>query len=205
MKISWIHEHTELAGASLEKKIEIFHAKVWGWAIHVAELLANGGKSHDKVGDATAVPDVGPIPGNGFAVLQILLSYFEMIGIYKEGVENPIGRSGELFKKGFADVFPEIASIPPATAEVFLNKLYKAARCGLYHKLGTGEGFGITGDMTPVITMSADGKEIVLNPHTLPACLNNHLRSFCDRLSDPANAQLRANFEKCFDLDNPKP
>jgi hypothetical protein len=205
MKISWIHEHTELAGASLEKKIEIFHAKVWGWTIHIAELVANGGKSHAKTGDAAAAPDVTAVPASGFAVLQILLSYFEMIGIYVEGVENPKNRSRELFKKGFANVFPQISSMPADIAETFLNTLYETARCGLYHKLGTGVGFAITGEMDPVIAVSADGKEIILNPHTLPSCLGVHLREYCDKLRDAANTQLREGFEKCFDRDNPKP
>lgn len=205
MKISWIHEHTELVGASLEKKIEIFYAKVWGWTIHVAELVANGGKSHAKTFDAAAAPDVTAVPDSGFAVMQILLSYFETIGIYIEGETNPRGRSAELFERGVLEAFPQMSTFAYAPTKSFLKTLYKAARCGLYHKTATGKGVAL-GDLgNTIIKVAPTGEEIILNPHKLPAHLNQHLHNYCERLRDTGNEQLRKNFEKCFDRDNPKP
>ena len=204
MKISWKHEHTELEGASLEKKIEIFHAKIWGWTIHVAELVANGGRSHAKTGDAAADPDVTAVPDSGFAVMQILLSYFETIGIYVEGETNPRGRSAELFELGVLEAFPEVSFFAYAPTKSFLKTLYKAARCGLYHKSATGEGIALKDLGSTVIALSQDGLNIILNPHRLPSHLNQHLEKYCESLKDVANHQLRKNFEKCFDRDNRK-
>jgi hypothetical protein len=205
MKISWMHEHTELAGASLEKKIEIFHAKVWGWTIHIAELVANGGKSHGKVTEAAAAADVTRVPESGFAVMQILLSYFETIGIYVEGETNPRGRSAELFEHGVLEVFPQLNSYPYSPTKAFLKTLYRGGRCGLYHRTATGKGVALADLGNKVIEVWANGEQIVLNPHKLPAHLNQHLHSYCDRLKDAGNEQLRKNFEKCFDRDNPNP
>ena len=115
MRISWRHEHTELdAKSPIEKKIEIFQARVWGSRLHVADLAINGGRNHENTAD------VQPLPHSGFAVLQILLSYFEMIARYETG-NNGKDDSRELFVKGVQSVFPEVSTMPYAATRTFLN------------------------------------------------------------------------------------
>ena len=42
-----------------------------------------------------------------FATLKVVTSYFEMIAKYRDGFNQP-GQSGEYFKKGLTQVFPEV-------------------------------------------------------------------------------------------------
>lgn len=198
MRITWKHEHTELIGADFDKKVEIFYEKIWGWTLHVAELTINGGRNHEDTEDAS------PVPHSGFAVLQILFSYFEMIGRY---VEGNLGKdqSKEFFTKGLRYVFPQIDSFPYRPTKTFIDILYAGGRCGLYHMSMTGKGIAISGNPPSAIAYSPEGTEIIINPHRLPAELNLNLKKYCNDLRNPANNGLRDNFQKRFDRDNPKP
>src|SRR5689334_13563288 len=125
IKITWKHEASELNGSSpIEKKIEIFRESVWGSQLHIAELAINGGKSHDQT------EDVKPLPHSDFAVLYILLSYFEMIARYEKGDISEKESRGA-FIDGVQLVFPEVCEWPYAPTRTFLDKLYKDLRCGL--------------------------------------------------------------------------
>ena len=194
MKISWKHEHTELdANSSIEKKIEVFRERVWGWQLHVADLAINGGKNHDETAD------VQSLPHSGFTVLQILLSYFEMIARYETG-NNGKDDSRELFVRGIQSVFPVVSTLPYAATRTFLNQFYSNARCGLYHMSMTGSGISIAPTGTP-IAFADNPPHIVIDPHELAPAMKTHFAAYISRLNDPAEAELRKNFEKRFNHD----
>lgn len=71
MQVSRKHNDADLAWPlKIEDKINIFYEQVWGWQLHVADLIANGKCPIDGEAGVQSIPD------SGFAVLQICLSYF---------------------------------------------------------------------------------------------------------------------------------
>ncbi len=198
MKITWKHTEADLVGADIAKKIDIFFEKIWGWNLYPADLIIRGGLKHDKTGDVAAIPE------SGFACLQVVLSYFEMIGRYVEG-DLSTGQSKELFIRGFRFVFPEVDAMPYHATQQFLSTLYAGGRCGLYHMSMTGQGIAISGDPAlAVVSYDPADKQIIINPIKLPAVLIGNLKSYCERLRDTAEVNLRGNFEKRFDKGNHK-
>jgi hypothetical protein len=44
MQITWKQSDTDLVWPlTVEQKIDIFYEQLWGWQLHVADLIANGG------------------------------------------------------------------------------------------------------------------------------------------------------------------
>jgi len=102
--ITWKHSDADLVGADLNKKIDIFYEKLWGWTLYPAYLMMKGGKSHDGARDVTSTPHAG------FACLQVVLSYFEMIAKYVDG--DMSDKSKESFVRGVRFVFPVVDTMP---------------------------------------------------------------------------------------------
>jgi hypothetical protein len=171
-----------------DDKIDIFHERVIGWQIDIADAVANG--IRDKEGKI----EKGAIEDSGFAVLDILLSYFEMIAKYKDGYCD-VGDSGKYFEKGFNMVFPQFEKECPWLA----RKMYTNARCGLYHHGMTEEDIILTGSISSPIKPLAD-KKIVINPHILVLALREHFGTYIEELRN--DKDFRRNFEKRFDYDN---
>ncbi len=126
--------------------IDVFEDKVNGWYLNWAYSLDKNRHS-------------------GFAELQLALPYFEAIYIFKEG-EDPDrrGKSGEIFKNGFKQVFKnELAHIPSGELEDFLKLLYEEARCGFFH-IGMSRPMIALADGTHAVRteVDADGKIIKL-------------------------------------------
>jgi len=111
---------------SLEDKITIFLERTSGWQLDIADHCING-KRNSK-GELLA----DPIEQSGFAVLHIVLSYFEMVAKYQEGFMTN-GKSEHFFKKGVYSVFPHLKTVSSSMVDNLLNILYFGARCGLYH------------------------------------------------------------------------
>ncbi len=198
MQITWKHTEAALVGADITKKIDIFFEKIWGWTLYPADLIIRGGLKHDEKSSVDAIPH------SGFACLQVVLSYFEMIGRYVEG-DLSTGQSKEFFVRGFRFVFPQVDTMPYHATQQFLSTLYAGGRCGLYHMSMTGQGIMIDGNAAlPVISYEPTGKRIIINPVKLPEVLIANLKKYCDRLRDLKEVDLRKNFEKRFERDNPK-
>jgi len=198
MQITWKHTEADLVGADLAKKTDVFFEKIWGWTLYPADLIIRGGATHDKAASVVAIPHAG------FACLQVILSYFEMIGRYVEG-DLSTGQSKELFIRGVRFVFPQVDTMPYQPTQRFISTLYSGGRCGLYHMSMTGQGIAISGDAAlAAISYDSTGKQVVINPVKLPEVLIANLKGYCDRLRDPNEVDLRKNFEKRFDKDNPK-
>jgi hypothetical protein len=181
----------------LEEKVEIFYQRALGWQLHIADLLANGGQPLEKKDSP-----VQPLRHSGFAVLQICLSYFETIGQYEQ--RKPTTKtSTDYFKAGVRSVFPQLLARDGKHVDELLTKLYKGARCGLYHNSMTMPGIGLgppSGDLP--IAYDEKTKELSINPESLPRALTNHLGQYRARLLDSGNANLRKNFERRFNEHN---
>lgn len=191
--ITWRHTDADFPYPwTLDTKILIFYERTWGWQLHIAELIANGGIHLNRT-------EVAPIADAGFAVLQICLSYFETIAKYEDGYDRS-GDSRNYFKMGVKSVFPRLAA---QHLEPLLDKLYVGARCGLYHGSMTCFGVAVSGDTAEAIVYDAAQGSLTINPHRLPSELAAHLRSYRQKLSDASQTRLRTNFEKRFDMEYP--
>lgn len=195
MMITWKHNEASFTAPwSLDNKIEIFETRVFGWQLHQADLMANGGT--DLHGKATQ-----PIADSGFAVLQICLSYFEMIAKYRDGIVHT-RQSGTYFKKGIGWVFPQFDTATYPAMEPLLDKLFEGGRCGLYHASMTHPGIAVRGGTADSIVLDAPSNHLLLNPHKLPIDLKAHLNSYVTALRDTTQTILRTAFETRFDSDN---
>jgi hypothetical protein len=161
--------------------IAIFADRVNGWQIDVADRLI---KSDEH---------------SGFAVLAIVMSYFEMIGKHLTGYEGT-GAVGEHFRAGFDSVFQEV---DPAERGRFADRLYKGVRNGLYHDAITTSGIVLARepDDRRILAERAtvdDAIEVVVNPELLVARIRTHFAAYVAALLDPSNAELREAFLRRF-------
>ena len=125
---------------TIDEKILVFEDRVLGWQIEPAEqLICSSGHA-------------------GFAVIHILASYFEMVGMALRGrrpVSPPRAKkkrrkkkqrqrvrrdSREYFDAGVRDVFPTIASWKQRHVRWFVSALWGDVRCKMYHEGMTGPG-----------------------------------------------------------------
>lgn len=173
---------------TIEAKIDLFEERIQGWQISIADQCYRG--VLDNAGNRIS-PSV---PHCGFGVLYMLLSYFEMIAKYEAGDLSEV--SGKWFKEGIKTVYPELT----AKTEKILTKFYKGARCGLYHAGLTSKFVFIDGGVASV-EYDPGSEMLVINPGDMIDRVANHFKAYCQRLRDPAQALLRANFEKKFDAD----
>lgn len=180
---------------SIDDKITIFVDRTLGWQLDIADKIINGESSPD--GRQTA----SPIQHSGFAVLHIVLSYFEMIAKTEEGYIQP-GKSEEHFKRGVLSVFPSLKSPPVPITDDLLKILYSGGRCGLYHGGLTDSRIVLIGDIEAPMGFDTANKKLLINPHRLVPAMKKHFRQFEARLRDPNNIELREKFERRFDYED---
>lgn len=188
------HPHT------LDTKITLFEDRVLGWKLNIADQLING--SLEK----------SPIRHSGYATLDIVVSYFEMIAKYEDGFTGR--KSEEYFKKGVYSVFPEFKNIqPPAQTslslvgnvvsliDIVLDLIYEGVRCGLYHSGITNGKIFLTGEIETPMAYDIQLQMLIVNPHLLVPRLKKHLNDYVSKLRNENNAELRSKFEKRYDSD----
>lgn len=189
----WItpnYQHTDFSyPLSTEDKITIFWDRTLGWQLELANRIING------------QADAEPIPHSGYAVLQIVLSYFEMIAKFQDGYTER-GRSGQYFKQGVYNVFPELQQVPEEIAERLLDVLYSGGRCGLYHAGMTDSRILLSGERQAALAFDERNNRLCINPHQLVPALVAHFQRYIDALKDSHNLELRTNFEARFDYED---
>src|SRR3990172_588288 len=150
-------------------------------------------------------------PHAGFAVLHIVVSYFEVIGMieFDSNTHSYLRKQdgnwegGREFKAGLMSVLPELANHNQNQVRWFRNEFYVKVRCGLYHQSMTRSGIFVSGQLAQAEgyqfhDLGNQGSAIVLNPHRLAQRLSEHLTAFEFRLRDAQNQQLRQRFEQVF-------
>lgn len=192
--VTWRHLDSDFrVPISYEQKVGIFYDQALGWQLHIADLLANGGRQfHAVVAGRRVVGSntrVSPIRHSGFPVLQICLAHFETLGRYL-GVR---GKDKDAFVAGVNRVFPAFKGT------TFASDLYHDARCQLYHnvrRLRVG-----LAPMRTSVRYDKSRRRMMLCPERLPRRLKKHLREYRrELLADPSSVLARA-FEKQFDKD----
>ena len=185
---------------SLDTKITLFEDRVLGWKLDIADKLINGSQEES------------PIRHSGYATLDIVFSYFEMIAKYEAGFT---GRESEkYFKQGVYSVFPEFKDTPPpeqipfsplgnvvSLIDVVLGLMYEGIRCGLYHSGITNGKIFLTGEIKTPMAFDLQNQMLIINPHLLVPNLKAHLKNYVERLRDTNNTDLRTKFEARYDFD----
>jgi len=189
---------------SLDDKLTIFEDQIRGWSLDIADQMVNGITGPD--GEFVFIP----IPQSHFAALSIVLSYFEMIGIFKLGING----SKKAFKAGVGDIFRQPSSTLSPMFEDIATILYKQARCGLYHVGQTGEQFVVGLFVEGILEFYPDSpynfkdsnntKALKLSVPSLIKMLKNHFELYIKDLRDSGNNDLRKRFEKSFDEAHPQ-
>ncbi len=177
-----------------DDKIEIFLDRTYGWQLDIADQCINGKRSPE--GDII----VQPIDHSGFAVLNIVLSYFEMIAKYQDGFTQHT-KSEYYFKQGLYSVFPDLKKQSSTIADNLLDILYYGCRCGLYHGGMTDTSIVVTGETEFPLVFDSHELRLKINPHLLVPALKLHLAEYGAMLKDKTNTVLRQNHEKRFDFD----
>ncbi len=185
---------------TVDDKIRVFEDQVRGWKLNIAE------EAIARNGDA------------GFAVMDIVTSYFELIGTCikgpgqkktvpdkkKGGTKQVDFGSGDYFRAGMMEVFDELAKADPALVDRLLRAFYKDVRCGLYHQAMTRNGVLLSGNVTGPVVFQDDKAAgtttaILINPKRFVARLQAHLKDYVALISDTSNTDARNRFEAAFD------
>ena len=151
-------------------------------------------------------------PHAGFAVLHIIVSYFEVVGMiefdstahsYLRKKNGKGWETGKEFKAGLMAVLSELAKPKRKHARWFRNEFYLKVRCGLYHQSMTRSGIFVSGQIGQAkgyefYDLGSQGSAITINPERLTQRLSEHLSELELRLRDGNNVLLRQRFEKVF-------
>jgi hypothetical protein len=129
-----------------------------------------------------------PLKESGYAVLSVVVSYFEMIAQFLNG-EDSDGQSRKFFVQGFRAVYP---ATPLADADI--GRVYKVVRCGMYHGGMTKLGTHLSRYFPVGFTLA--GTDIHINPGRVVEEVGQHFAAYVARLRNPANAGERAKFER---------
>lgn len=170
---------------TLDQKILIFEDRVLFWHLEIAERLREQIESAENGSDMQHA---------GFALLNLLFTYFEMIAQYSTGRSSD-GRSKEAFREGVEEVFPGKFALPE------IDAIYRQVRCGMYHSGFVKQGVLISGDYPDLLSVeqpTAGSYLVKANPHKLSPHLNSHFRGVIGMLKDHANGAQRSNFEAIF-------
>ena len=159
-----------------DHKVKLFQEQTEGWVINVAREI-----KEKKIGHAD------------FAILSILLSYFENIAKYQVGYlkTGNQGKSAYYFRRGLRMLFPKLKNSEKSRIQ---NLLYNQTRNGMYHVGLTGSSVGL--DCTPTSALTFKDRGLIICPEKLINEIQKHFDAYLSDLRKPTNKTLRANFEK---------
>src|SRR5579883_3418845 len=156
-----------------------------GVAEHLASHFADESSTH-------------PLKESGYAILAVVVSYFEMIAQFVSGSSSK-NKSEEFFVRGFRAVYPDT----PLSRDN-IETLYRLVRCGMYHDGMTKAGVHLSRYFPEGFALQ--NSEFHINPARVVDELRLHFTDYVARLRDPANVTERAKFDRfCREIgvDNP--
>ena len=171
--VSPSYRRDKLVSGSLEDEIDVFEDQIEGWFLRFARSISSDEHS-------------------GFAVLALVLSYFEALGYYLEG--KAAGQSHEMFRSGLRSVVPSLRSVP----SLAIDTLYGELRCGLYHEAAARPRVAIQRSGNPIdvsLTFGQSNLEsAVVDPWALLSCVERHFREYVATLRDQSQTEPRDRF-----------
>jgi len=184
--ISANYTTADFPNPNIDAKITIFEDQIRSWYhVQARNLEADGTMGQHS----------------GFAVLAIMLGYFETIGRLRAGSTGTTGAK-YYFWQGFLDVFPELQEAFPKESmmQALRDVLWTELRSGLYHRLMPGPNIRITQmPLLAICEVNEKGEaRIMINPFQVLNGVEAHFAKYVDALRDPANAVLRRNFDAAY-------
>jgi hypothetical protein len=183
----------------LDFQIDIFLARVDGWHLEIADRCINGWEDEQGNQCINAKTLDGRranhIPDSGWAVLQIVTNYFEIIGEFK-GFRETRGKGHyEKFEWGVFDVFREFKNHTPNVSKILWGHL----RAGLYHSGMKGNKIYIAHTLnSKPISFDQINQLLVIDPHKLIPALRQHLQAYGEQLRNPQEVDVREVFREAF-------
>lgn len=193
LAISPNFDKSKLASGSLEDKIDVFEDQMNGWLLAHAHSLAS--------------PAYPTSQHAGFAILNLIGSYFETIASYLQGASSE-GQSAKFFAIGFRNVFPEFESqavargVQDIDAELrrVADAYYREIRCGLFHEAMTRTGTVVVKGAEHTLRVAEHPTThklmLEIDPFHLLARVQSHFDKYVATLRDAANTTARENFER---------
>lgn len=174
----------KLSSDSLSDCIDVYEGRVSGWLLRPARALLE-------------------VPHSEFAVLHLLLSYFEGWAQYRFG-ESSKHQSKEFFRRGFLDVFHRIAwPHGEGDRDKIVDLLYDEARCGAFHDGMTRRGVFVkkTGNAIMVTGNKKTGElgAIIIDVEIFLADVESQFRRYITALRDPQNEDLQTHFSRAWE------
>ena len=169
-----------------EEMISALETYVLTRYIGIAQVLADEFKNEESK---------SPLQESGYAILSIVMSYFEMIESISSGCKSPNGQSKNYFIAGFKKVYPSWK-----TRDLEIGNIYKKARCGMYHRGMTKLGTRLSRNFTAGFDVV--NKEVHINPSRVVDEMKVHFSDLVARLRDTNNQNERCQFGKfCVDTE----
>jgi hypothetical protein len=161
----------EFSHGVIDTYILVYEDAVKGWFLEYARKLREDGNS-------------------GFVVLQIAMAQIEGIEQYYSGILSE-GGSKDFFIRGMK----RMLNIKDSAYDSKLRNLYKKCRCGLFHDGMTRQGVVLSHDVSGPIGFGDDGT-LYISPFKLLNVVYSFFIQYIVDLKNPANLELRTNFEK---------
>ena len=125
-----------------------------------------------------------PLKQSGYAILSVVMSYFEMIESWSKGCCSPNGKSRDYFTDGFKKMYSGLG-----LSDAEIHEVYDMARCGMYHR-------GMTKPETPLsrnysTAFAKVGNEWRINPWRLVEDIKAHFSGVVNTLREPSNLNER--------------
>jgi len=163
---------------ALDTKIKIYERQVKGWFLDPAKELIEISKR-----DITSSKFY-------FIILMIGISYIEGIQQYIEGnCSNGFNRV--FFVKGFKEVFNNMLS------ETQIKRLYKDARCGLFHNGMVGKNTLVNFEGDKIFKLKE--KTVIVYVDKFIEKIEKHFNEYISKLKH--DEDLKRNFDKMFNVE----
>lgn len=170
-------------GGTIDEKIAGFIGYVSIRQLGIAEFLANEFKDEGRE---------GVLKESGYAILSIVMSYFEMIEQVTTGTVNTKG-DGAFFARGFRKVYP---SAPYSDPDI-MKWIYGLVRCSLYHSAMTKGAVPLSRHFEVGFRIHRDKLEI--NPALVVSEIRLHFDRYAQQLRNPCECDCRCSFEAAYD------
>jgi hypothetical protein len=196
-QVSPRYNHRKLEPPFQRDMIDVFEDQIQGWLIEPAENLLNS-------------------PRGIYASLALTVSYFEMIEMYRSGIDSD-GRSREFFTVSFLRLFGRETG-DTTLLESAAKQLYKKIRCGVAHAFFPQGSVFLSSKLTKpmLFTWAKENKEyahlkafesVIINPILWHEAIKLDFVAYIRLLKAPDKSDLQAAFVKTakriWELDKP--
>lgn len=159
--------------SSLDAKVCVYEARVREWFLDVAQDQVDNGQSYAD-----------------YAAVSIALAYIEGVEQFRQGKSTPLRQAGNWFKRSAKRIFPKV----PTDGN---DRLWKDARCGLFHCGFTNGRTYLSHDFRNAIEIRQD--DLRINPYRFTKAAASDFTAYVNKLRDSNNVDLRFRFEKLWD------